>query len=207
MRRQVQITTYTTPLVFEDRNDGRGPKFQLKHPPPNRENERTYSAWLGEDTPERTEALQFFRDRGISAEPEPELPALMQSLLIDEANEYLRHNPIQANLRYLSISWKSGVGDDDLRRLHLFPELEILKLQFCPITDEGVKKLLHLPVLEVLVLYSREVTDACLDTICRLPRLRSLDMQECPQVSASLLRKVAAGMPCKPEVWVPRERP
>jgi hypothetical protein len=128
---------------------------------------RVYRVSYLDDPPERAEAVTFFEKLGKSKWlfPKMSVPEFLSGLPINEANEYLRRNPVLKQYRSL-VSWGGElIHDDDLRRLEYLPELEVVRLHSDNITDAGVQHFRHLRQVEWFELYSSRMTDICLDVI------------------------------------------
>ena len=84
------------------------------------------------------------------------------------------------NLNTLSLFDRAVIKDAELRELHLkdtAPNLQVLSLFACGITDAGLKELKELKNLRRLQLANNEdITDAGLKELSRLPELRFLDL-------------------------------
>src|SRR4051812_42233978 len=103
---------------------------------------REYVVVYQEDSPERTEAVQFFQKSGCRLFPTMAVPEIVSAMPIMEANAYLRRHPIQEQWSLLAIPHDSGIQDSDLSRLKYLPELSQVKIHSNRITDAGVKHLL-----------------------------------------------------------------
>jgi len=164
---------------------------------------REYCVFYEEDPPERIEAIRFFNSHGARVYCEMNIPPEIQIIPIDQANEYLRQNPVRRQWDGLYFSGANEIGDADLDRLRHLPDLIRLKIFSRKISDEGVKHLIHLQKLECICLYSDEVTPVCLDTLRELPKLRMIDMQRCPKISQRAFMSAVATFKNDPEVYPP----
>jgi hypothetical protein len=164
--------------------------------------ERAYTVWLIDDPPDRQEAVTFFQLNSTTFIPEIRLPPSIESMSIDQANELLRHHPIQKEWVLLRVGHADPIRDNDLRRLRFVPELRNVRIS-APISDEGVRHLLLLPTLETLVLYSDRVTDECLESIRRMQSLRQVDFQCSNGVSRAAFEEAIQSLDPVPESWPP----
>lgn len=170
---------------------------------------RRHVVWYADPSPERAEAVRFFEGlrypapRGGSAYalfPDLSLPPQVYSMTLDEANDYLRAQPIPQ--LYSSLTVPTPIADDDLARVRFLPELTHLMLRF-DVSDAGMRHVRHLKVLEWLIVYSSKATDDCLETIGELSSLQMLDMQLSTNVSAAAFKALVKRMPAVRQSWPP----
>lgn len=164
--------------------------------------ERVYTVWYSDDSPEREEAVTFFQTKATCLFPKMDIPAIVGKMSIHEANEFLQAHPIQQQWSLLRINRSNAIADDDLKRLVHLPELETVCIS-ANITDEGVRHLLLVPALEALVVYSPRVTNECLKYLRRMKSLRMVDFQASPGVSRSAFNDVVRSMTPIPQSWPP----
>jgi len=158
---------------------------EVRHEWPYRGISRTYRVWLLDDPPERAAAVAFFN--GLPDGPwltsKIALPKHLDALSIEDANAWLRDNPLPELYDGL-VCWDGdAIRDDDLRWLEYIPELEVVRLHSDHITDAGVSHFRHSRQVEWFELYSSRVTDECLDVVRQFRKLRLLDLQGSPGLS------------------------
>jgi hypothetical protein len=167
--------------------------------------DRDYTLTYLDDSPERQEAVQFFRSlrQPSCLIPSLSIPEVIRSMSTNAAQEYLDAHPMQEQWSLLSFSERDPVSDDDLVRLQYLPELEVLKVFSNRITDLGVRHFCSLSRLNQLVLYSNNVTDACFDHITRIRTLVLLDMQMSRRVSRSAYLAATKRLPSIQDSYPP----
>ena len=139
--------------------------------------QREYIVTYSDDSPERSEAVEFFQQFEHGLFPAMKLHEGIESLSLDEAQRLMDQNPIQEQWKILTITDRDLVTDDDLSRFQHIPELQILKIMTNKITDRGIEHIKWLTKLEFLILYSDQVTNSCLRDIVNLTSLKFVDMQ------------------------------
>jgi len=146
---------------------------------------RVYKIVYQDDPPEREEAVAFFERLGPHAGLWSRTDFLdsLHTLPIEEANAYLRDNPVPQHYRALYSQSGELTHDEDLRYLEYLPELEDVHLHSDTLTDRGIRYLRHLGQLKRLVLYLNRITNASLEVLRGLRMLRSLDLQGSPRLS------------------------
>jgi hypothetical protein len=165
---------------------------------------RVYHVVYADDPPERAEAVAFFGRLGGHSGlfPRMDVPEVVRTLPIEDANALLRRNPMPERFSGLFVEGGTLIRDEDLRRLEYLPELERVHLRADSITDAGVRHLRYLPQIKSLILYSAGVTNACLDVLRTLRTLRQLDLQGSTRLSrkkcAAVTRELVG---C--ECWLP----
>src|SRR5687767_12469532 len=92
--------------------------------------ERVYTLTYLDGSPERQEAVQFFRRlrQPSCLFPALNIPEVIRSMSTDAAQQYLDAHPMQEQWSLLSFSEKDLISDDDLGRLRYIPEIEVLKV-------------------------------------------------------------------------------
>lgn len=75
---------------------------------------RDYRVVYRDDSPERAEAVAFFREHAECLFPAMRIPEEVSVMPIQEANEYLRRHPIEQQWSLLRIGRQNPIGDDDL---------------------------------------------------------------------------------------------
>ena len=164
---------------------------------------REYRVVYRDDSPERAEAVAFFREHAECLFPAMRIPDEATGMPIREANVYLRRHPIERQWSLLRIGRQNPIGDDDLARLRHLPELDHVQISSDRITDAGVEHLIHLPAMTHLGIFSAGVTDACLRVIRTLRSLRSLDLQASPNLSRAAVLAAVEAMPWLRDAWPP----
>lgn len=108
--------------------------------------------------------------------------ALLRTLLFEIAG-----NPA---LTYLNLSENRGITDRGLEYLATAPQITMLNLSSCDITNGGLRALKALPRLEHLDLsYCNRLTDAALNALRELPALRFLDLLGCLKMTHAALKR------------------
>lgn len=164
---------------------------------------REYRVAYRDDSPERAEAVEFFREKAECLFPAMGIPDAVTGMPIEEANEYLRRHPIEQRWSLLRIGRQNPIGDDDLARLRHLPELVHVQISSDRITDAGVEHLVHLPAVTHLGIFAAGVTDACLRVVRGLRSLRSLDLQSSPHLSRAAVLAAVEAMPWLQDAWPP----
>jgi len=178
--------------------------------------ERVYTFTYLDDSPERQEAIQFFKTsrstsglfQGTGLFPALKIPEVVDRMSLHAAQEYLDAHPVQEQWSLLTIRQDDGaITDADLIRLRYLPELEHLNVFSSRITDLGVRHFCFLERLKHLVLYSPGVTDACLDSIVNIQTLVSLDMQRASRVSRAAFFAAVRRLPAICDAYPPSVNP
>jgi Leucine-rich repeat (LRR) protein len=164
---------------------------------------REYRVVYQDDSPERAEAVAFFREHAECLFPAMRIPDEVSGMPIREANEYLRRHPIEEQWSLLRIGRQNPISDDDLARLRHLPELDHVQISSDRITDAGVEHLVYLPSMTHLGIFSAGITDACLRVIRTLRSLRSLDLQASPNLSRAAVLAAVDAMPWLQDAWPP----
>lgn len=164
---------------------------------------RDYRVVYRDDSPERAEAVAFFREHAECLFPAMRIPDEVSGMPIEGANEYLRRHPVEEQWSLLRIGRQNPIGDDDLARLRHLPELDHVQISSDRITDAGVEYLIHLVAMTHLGIFSAGVTDACLPIIRTLRSLRSLDLQASPNLSRAAVLAAVDAMPWLRDAWPP----
>jgi hypothetical protein len=167
--------------------------------------ERDFIVTFEDDSPERAEAVRFFRRLRRPMFPAMNLPEEIDHLSQEDAQRYLDANPFQQQWSSLRILPEDCVTDDDLARLRFVPELEHVSLY--DVGDDALKHLSHLHSIDCLVVYSEKVTDACLESVRRLVTLRSIDFQSSPNVSPTAFGEAVAALPKVVNIYPPYSGP
>jgi Leucine-rich repeat (LRR) protein len=165
--------------------------------------ERIYRVVYQDDSSQRAEAVRFFGEHADRLFPAMGIPEEVTAMPINEANKYLRRNPIQKQWSLLRIGHQNSISDDDLARLRHLPELEHVQISSDRITDAGVEHLVHLPAMTRLGIYSASITDACLRVIHTLRSLRSLDLQSSPNLTRAAVLSAVEAMPWLEDAYPP----
>src|SRR4051794_31228031 len=84
---------------------------------------REYRVVYRDDSPERAEAVAFFREHAECLFPAMGVPDEVTGMPSREANEYLRRHPIEERWSLLRIGRQNPIGDGDLARMRHLPEL------------------------------------------------------------------------------------
>lgn len=165
---------------------------------------REYCVTYLDDSVERAEAVQFFRE-GLS--PSMNLPESIDELSADEAQRYLDEHPLEEKWSMLTLDERCAFEDDDLFRLGFLPELERLHSHAPHLTDRGVRCIRRIPDLQHLLIYSPLVTDACLEELASLKSLRTLDLQGSHLISRDAFDRLVGKLPRLVASYPPFERP
>jgi len=78
------------------------------------------------------------------------------------------------SLRTFHLSGLENYKDKEIDFLKDLPQLQMVWIFNCPITDDGVRQLIELPELKNLALSSTQITDACGTEIAKMPKLERL---------------------------------
>lgn len=173
------------------------------------ESRRVYNFVHIDPPPDRKEAVDFFENHGILHSGYKITPEI-QSMPIDQANDFLRQHPTIEQWTSLMIKGDAKINDSDLFRLQFLPEIQSVHILSSGITDVGVQHLLHLRGLRSLGLHSKNITEKSLDIISRLPAIRGINLQGCPNISREKFNAMIASFPNRPEAvppFLPSDRP
>ncbi len=159
-----------------------------------------------EDTPERAEAVAFFRQSKNCLNQGDSVPNDFDLLSESDGQKYLDTHPISRIWNLLCIDGSYDCMDSDLERLRFIPELRIVRIHSDQVTDAGVARLRLLRAPEVLIIYSKAITDACLRDIAEMQSLRSLDLQGSPQISRLGFDSAVKHLPNLTDFYPPWEK-
>jgi len=110
-------------------------------------------------------------------------------LLTDVTGEGLSHLT-ELPLRTLFLVG-SKVGDDQLKHLPQFAQLERLAINECPIDGTGLKHVANVKTLRNLSLSMTNVTDESLAVLQRLPKLEELFLYDCSKITDAAVESLA----------------
>jgi hypothetical protein len=168
--------------------------------------ESVYTVTYLDDSPERQEAVRYFRSQGDWNKLffHSDIPWAVHQMPFEKAQAYLDAHPVQEQWRGLNLlDVKNQATDDDLARLRHIPEIEILQIRSNKITDDGIRHICQLVRLETLFIFSDNITDTCLEHIARIKTLKLLDLQGASQVTWAEYSKLVKSLPLLKDSYPP----